>query len=939
VTGKDREKWSFCLTNCVSIADTKGMKTFFRTFVVVAICITFAGAAFFVNPPSAARVMASYWIDHAATDWYDGGDGTDGDPWIISSPELLARMAQQTAIVGVAGNAIRAGHFLITEDIDLTGHNWEPMSQAAALTAVFRGSLRALPNATIYNMAIVSDLDQVGFFVSIGAGAIIDGLTFKNASLENTRTGTTPAGSLGVLAGQILPSNHASNVTAISNITVEDAYLTNMTAAGNIRTGGLVGAIAGEVHVEFNDINLSGIVVDSLSTVGGVLGSSAGHRSDTTIIDTTVEITADITATAFGGFVGVFGPTNAPSNNFEAGILTVKDSTVEIDLTWQNTGPTTHSVGGVIGVVSSSALHADIPPAHQEITVINPTTVDIDNITIKGDMEFLTGGAMPNRGRIVGGINGIYSDITIGDVWVDELETSLYPEWTPRAATNPSGLTTSFLGGLPTNAAQIAASQNEIRIQQSASIAFNTGAGGEVMTSLPARYRLTPGQFTFQIPNITPELNNGNSKFLGWATTSGGTVAHQPNDTINVNRGAHTLFAITDQVMHTVTFVSQGTTYTTRQIGQGSDLTEWIVPSTAPTGHTFSHWYNTAEGILFTDGDSLTINQPLTLTAHFTLNQYIITFEELGGSLVAPIAQNFGTTQTLTTSHVSSLTHYDFLGWATSNGGAVVYEIGDDITFTGDRTLWAVRTPTEYEILFTHVHGAINPNPETFIYTDVDFYLQPLTGRTGWTFQGWYADWEFETPIAEITVVAHTVIWARWTADEFTITYHNVHGATNPNPITVFTVEYLDLVLGNLDGRHGWVFQGWYSDESLTIPITEITTLGNVELWARWQAVITVNGTQTNLTEGLATIADLPDPDDREGWIFLGWSLNAGLNAPVVLLDPDTILTAGMDLVAQWEVEGSGGGMELWLIILLISIVAIVAFVGITLIFLGRKKA
>ena len=77
----------------------------------------------------------------------------------------------------------------------------------------------------------------------------------------------------------------------------------------------------------------------------------------------------------------------------------------------------------------------------------------------------------------------------------------------------------------------------------------------------------------------------------------------------------------------------------------------------ARTGYTFAGWYLDGEVYDF----DTPVTTDLTLTAHWTANQYTITFDTAGGSEIAPITQDYGTA--ITAPADPTREGYTFMGW------------------------------------------------------------------------------------------------------------------------------------------------------------------------------------------------------------------------------------------------------------------------------------
>ena len=114
---------------------------------------------------------------------------------------------------------------------------------------------------------------------------------------------------------------------------------------------------------------------------------------------------------------------------------------------------------------------------------------------------------------------------------------------------------------------------------------------------------------------------------------------------------------ITGEVIgaYTVTFQSEGGSEVASQIRANTPAGRPADPT--KEGYTFIGWYNGESEWNFADA----VTEALTLTAKWQLNQYTITFDTAGGSEVAPITQDYGTT--ITAPANPTKTGYTFAGW------------------------------------------------------------------------------------------------------------------------------------------------------------------------------------------------------------------------------------------------------------------------------------
>ncbi len=110
----------------------------------------------------------------------------------------------------------------------------------------------------------------------------------------------------------------------------------------------------------------------------------------------------------------------------------------------------------------------------------------------------------------------------------------------------------------------------------------------------------------------------------------------------------------------------------------------------------------------------------------------------------------------------------------------------------------------------------------------------PVTQKTGHTFLGWYPDDDPSTPPVtnDTPITANLVLYARWQANEYTITFE-VNGGTSISSVGRTYDEMLDLPITT---KTGHVFAGWYTDENLTQPLTYTRMPdGHLTLYAKWE--------------------------------------------------------------------------------------------------------
>ncbi len=122
----------------------------------------------------------------------------------------------------------------------------------------------------------------------------------------------------------------------------------------------------------------------------------------------------------------------------------------------------------------------------------------------------------------------------------------------------------------------------------------------------------------------------------------------------------------------------------------------------------------------------------------------------------------------------------------------------------------------------------------------------PVPVKKGYTFLGWYSgddqitDKNGNSISNDSLFESHKTLTAKYSsAIVYTITYHNVDGANNPNPTSYTVNDYNDFIDLEPATKSGYTFVGWYSDSSLQSKKDIISTspLRDIELWAKWEYV------------------------------------------------------------------------------------------------------
>lgn len=233
--------------------------------------------------------------------------------------------------------------------------------------------------------------------------------------------------------------------------------------------------------------------------------------------------------------------------------------------------------------------------------------------------------------------------------------------------------------------------------------------------------------------------------------------------------------------------------------GSHADDTYSGTPITLPSDgfskehYTFDGWATSPTGAKAYDkGASYTPTGNVTLYAHYSLAEYSVTLSKGTGDGPADttIYVSIGQSTTLPDSGYSKA-HYTFDGWATSSTGAKAYDKGASYTPTGNVTLYAHYTVSEYVITYNANSGSGSHAND--VVTKGQSVALPDSGfsKTGYTFDGWATTSSGAKAYdlgASYTPTANVILYAHYTILSFTITptYINCEGGNEPGD----SIEY-----------------------------------------------------------------------------------------------------------------------------------------------------
>lgn len=348
----------------------------------------------------------------------------------------------------------------------------------------------------------------------------------------------------------------------------------------------------------------------------------------------------------------------------------------------------------------------------------------------------------------------------------------------------------------------------------------------------------------------------------------------------------------------------------------------------ANNGFNFIGWF--IDGELFSEDGVIYFvitDVSIQYEARFQIIQYNITYH-LDGGINAPenTALDYNVESDAIRLFSPEREFYTFDGWYKDSEFKQAISIINKGS-TGHLNLYAKFTPTLYTITYT-LYGGNNPITNPKYYTVLNEFSLSNPSKVGFTFDGWYTDTSFIHP-AQTTIQKNSsgnlYFYAKWVANDYQLEYHLSGGINHPDNPSVVT-PLTQFVL-NIPIREGYIFNGWYLNETYSNKITQIQNIyQDTDLYAKWTPIsydITLytadtgssyrvrfheNGGTPIINDKIVTVNDrlnFPTVPTKDGYIFVGWYRDKELTQRFDFT-PKNDLSQDLDLYAKYIEKPNG---------------------------------
>jgi hypothetical protein len=287
----------------------------------------------------------------------------------------------------------------------------------------------------------------------------------------------------------------------------------------------------------------------------------------------------------------------------------------------------------------------------------------------------------------------------------------------------------------------------------------------------------------------------------------------------------------------------------------------FTLPTPVRTGYTF-------KGFVETKPTTMPASN-LVFTATWDINQYTITFDTNGGSVINPITLDYDLA--VTSPSNPTRVGYTFKNWSVDIPERMPAE---SITITAT---WDIN---QYTITFDTNGGSVI-NPITLDY-DLAVTSPSNPTRVGYTFKNWSVDIPERMPAESITITA------TWEINQYTITF-NTNGGTLVAPITLDFGSA--ITTPSNPTRLGYTFKSWSTSIPQTMPGENITISATWDINAYTITFNTNGGTTMNpITLDFGSQIPTVTQPTKEGYIFNAFSI----------LIPQTMPAENLTINVSW---------------------------------------
>lgn len=426
-------------------------------------------------------------------------------------------------------------------------------------------------------------------------------------------------------------------------------------------------------------------------------------------------------------------------------------------------------------------------------------------------------------------------------------------------------------------------------------ITFNSNGGSEVAS-----------QSIKKNERVRKPLNPKKAGYIfeGWYRDPGCTEQYLFRSAVTANMELYANWIESDEPMvYLVRFYSNGGPAVSPQsVNEGNKAVQ--PENMSRNGYALEGWFTDEEFTQKYDFET-EVTKDVRLYAKW-VEAYMITFQTNGGSTIdkQPVAKE-GRDRKATRPADPIRTGYILEGWYTDADLTTAYDFDTEVN--SDFTLYA-KWNESYTVTFNSNGGSNVTEQPIAKEGDNKKAKKPADPvKKGFIFEGWFTDAELTQEFDfDTDVTGNITLYAKWTQG-YMVTFKS-NGGTD---VETSYVRPQEKAVKPKDPTKKYNrFEGWYSDEALTIIYdfnAEVTE--DITLYAKWARIYTVEfdsmGGSNISAQIVARNEKVAKPKDptKNNYTFAGWFLDEACTKPY---DFGKGVTSSIILYAKWE-ENKGG--------------------------------
>ncbi len=864
----------------------------------------------------------------------------------------------------LAGVAYKAtfDNITINGNIQITGGN--NVCGVCAMTRYYAVSATNIKVSGNEGSSINGNNIVAGLFAEIAPNGSEQ--TFENLSVENVAI--NGVGGVGGIVG--LLTNGTISTVSVKNVELVGKTLFNDDAMGRIRLGSVVGLLGSTSATVSNIVAVENVTAKNLDgdpvvlpVVGANYTGSVGNATEAkigdkyyarltgaldevksgdtitiladTTVDTTLEIPAGMSITLDLNGKTITGKDTVPSGNFalikNKGTLEVKDTAGNGKITLAAT--TDRDWNALSAVISNEGGDLTITSGTLEHLGGSDMAYGIDNNSTLGETNlYVNGGTIISPYRAIRAFQNNKTQMNNIEINGGTIEGRV-GVWMQQSGASSLGSLTVSNGTFDVYSNAIVVDTNsdaKTEVEITGGEFKNENENANLLLVWPQTTMANVSEnnvTTLNIEGGTFECA-GDGKLIGILDENDEELADAA-DMVDISGGTFNQavqddyfadgFAQKDNgdgtygvdVAYTLTFATDGTAVESIKalVGTVVDLTEIV---STKEHYTFDGWFVGEDEVT-----EITLDADKTVTAKFTIDQHTLTFVT-DGSVPEAVVADYNTTVDLTP-YTSIKSGHTFDGWFSDAERTTPVS---EVTLTADTTVYAKFTEisegqTTYTITFVTDGSAVEP--VTLLEGTVADLTTIVSTKEHYTLDGWFAEETLENEVTALTLTADTTVYAKFTINQYTITFVTDGSAVAPITEDYNTVVDLTTITST---KEGYTFGGWFAEEGLTTPVASVTLTADTTVYAKFTTAsdrpssgggsLKKSYTVKFNSNGGTTLADKrveiggtlsePTTPKRSGYKFEGWYTDKALTTPYNFGEE---VTKNFTLYAKWtKVDG-----------------------------------